>query len=101
MSVVVLVRIPVADVAKAVEALDGHAALLDEITEDAKALGAIHHRFAAGDGEMLVIDEWGDAGQFEGFFADNAKVGQVMAAAGVAGPPEVSIYSPVEAAGTF
>jgi hypothetical protein len=31
---------------------------LREIAEDAKGKGCVHHRFAVGDGYVLVIDEW-------------------------------------------
>lgn len=101
MSVVVIARFTVPDVNQAREAIAAHGALLDEITEEAKGMGALHHRFLAGDGEILVLDEWGEASQFESFFQGNAKVGQVTAAAGVTGPPEVSVFASMEAAGTF
>ncbi len=67
----------------------------------AKGLGAVHHRFLAGEGELIVVDEWVAPEQFEGFFAGNEKVAQIAASAGVAGPPEVSVFSPVASAGTF
>lgn len=101
MSVVVIVRFQVPDVAKAMEVLSSHAALLEEVTVDAKSKGAIHHRFLAGDGELVVVDEWGAAEQFQGFFAGNASVEQITIAAGVTGPAEVMVFSPVDAPGTF
>jgi len=101
MSVIVVGRFSVPDVAKAIESLTANAALLAEITEDAKRLGGLHHRFLAGDGEIIVEDEWGTAEQFESFFAGNAKVERITTAAGVQGPPAISVYSPVDAPGTF
>jgi hypothetical protein len=101
MSVIVVARFSVPDVAKAIESFTANAALLDEITEDAKRLGGLHHRFLAGDGEIIVEDEWGTAEQFESFFAGNAKVERITTAAGVQGPPAISVYSPVDAPGTF
>ena len=101
MSVIVVGHFPVADVGAAKRALASQAALLDEITEDARKLGARHHRFMEGDGEILVLDEWDSAEAFSGFFDGNAKVRRVTDAAGVQGPPRVEMFSPVETAGTF
>jgi len=42
----------------------------------------------------------GAADQFQNFLAGNAEVEKITAAAGVQGPPAVSMFSPVEAAGT-
>ena len=43
----------------------GHAALLEEITEDTKGAGILHHRFVVGAAELVVIDEWETAEQFQ------------------------------------
>jgi hypothetical protein len=99
MSVTVIARFPVADVAKAIEGLQANAALLEEITEDTKGAGILHHRFVAGDGEIVVIDEWETAEQFQGFFEGNPKVERVTSVIGVTGPPAVSVYNSFEAAG--
>jgi heme-degrading monooxygenase HmoA len=101
MSVVVIARFPVADVANAKQALASQAALLDEVSEDAKKLGCEHHRFVEGDGELVVIDEWQSAEGFQRFFEANPKVQQVTESAGVQGPPNIAIFRAVEAAGTF
>jgi hypothetical protein len=99
MSVTVIAHFPVADVEKAIAGLQSSAALLEEITEDTKASGLIHHTFVAGDGELVVIDEWDTAEHFQSFFENNAMVARVMESAGVTGPPAVAIYNEVEAAG--
>jgi hypothetical protein len=65
MSVTVIAQFPVADVAKAIEGLKANAALLEEITEDTKGAGILHHRFVAGAAELVVIDEWETAEQFQ------------------------------------
>ena len=78
MSVTVIAHFPVADVEKAIAGLQANAALLEEITEDTKAGGIIHHTFVAGDAELVVIDEWETAEQFQSFFEGNAKVAKVM-----------------------
>ncbi len=99
MSVTVIARFPVADVENAVAALQASAALLEEITEDTKGGGLIHHTFVSGEGELVVIDEWKTAEQFQSFFEGNAKVANVMELVGVTGPPTVAIYNEVEAPG--
>src|SRR5580704_1117489 len=99
MSVTVIAHFSVADVEKAKEGLQSNAALLEEITEDTKAGGLIHHTFVAGEGELVVIDEWNKAEQFQSFFEGNAKVAKVMESIGVTGPPAIAIYNEVDAAG--
>ena len=101
MSVIVVAHFPVTDVARARRALASNAALLDEITVDAKGLGALHHRFLEGDAELLVLDEWQSAEGFQSFFEGNSKVTRITDEAGVQGPPRVEVFRPVEAAGTF
>ena len=101
MSVTVIAHFPVADVAKAIEALQANAALLEEITEDTKGSGVIHHNFVAGDGELVVVDEWESAEQFQGFFEGNPKVERVMSLIEITGPPAVSVYNSFDAAGAL
>ncbi len=99
MSVTVIAHFPVADVEKAKAGLKSNAALLEEITEDTKAGGLIHHTFVAGKGELVVIDEWKTAEQFQTFFDGNAKVAKVMDSIGASGPPTIAVYDEVDAAG--
>jgi hypothetical protein len=96
MSVTVVAQFPVADVPKAIEGLRENAALLEEITEDTRGLGILHHTFVAGEGELVVIDEWEKAEQFQGFFEGNAKVEKVTEAIGVTGPPTISVYNSID-----
>lgn len=99
MSVTVIAHFPVADVETAIAGLQANAALLEEITEDTQASGLIHHTFVAGEGELVVIDEWTKAEQFQNFFDGNTKVAKVMESIGVTGPPTIAFYNEVEAAG--
>ncbi|WP_037176071.1 hypothetical protein [Rhodococcus sp. UNC363MFTsu5.1] len=101
MSVVVILHFDVADLSAAKQSLADNAALLEEISGEAKALGARHHRFAANSGGLVVVDEWDNAEGFRRFFDGNDKVAKVTAEAGVQGPPTVEVLEPVEAAGTF
>ena len=101
MSVIVVAHFAVADVARAKQSIASNAAVLEEVTEDAKSLGCLHHRFLEGDGELVVLDEWESAEAFQGFFASNTKIPRITQDAGVQGPPRVEFFSPVAAAGTF
>jgi hypothetical protein len=100
MSVIVTVQFPVADVAKAVEGLHANASFLEETTASTKDRGIISHRFVAGDGELMVIDEWPSEEQFRTFFAANPKIGEVMGSIGLSGEPTISVYESVDAPGT-
>jgi hypothetical protein len=102
MSVIVISHFAVPDVAKAVAAVEASSAVLEEITEASKSAGCLHHNIVAGDGEFLVIDEWGTTEQYEAFFAANgAKIAEVSGAAGVTRPPQVSTFASINAAGFF
>ncbi len=100
MSVVVTIHIPVSDVARAIQGLRDNAEFLEEITASTKDAGAIHHRFVSGDGELVAIDEWETAEQFQSFFEGNPKVAEVMASIGMTGAPEISVFQTIDAPGT-
>ncbi len=100
MSVVVTIHFPVADVAKAIDGLHANAAFLEEITASTMGAGLHHHRFLAGEGELVVIDEWDTAAQFQSFFDGNPKVVEVMSSIGMTGAPEISVFESIDAAGT-
>jgi len=91
MSVIVIARLK-ADPAKFEDLIARRGAELPAISQRGKAAGAIHHQFVAGDGEVLIIDEWDDAEHFGAFFGGQPEIAELMADGGVEGPPEVSIY---------
>src|SRR5690349_12309751 len=63
------------------------------IIEDGKRQGAIHHQFAEDtDGGALVIDEWPDEASFHRFFESQEDIKKVMAQAGVASEPMVTVH---------
>jgi hypothetical protein len=100
-SVVVTVQFPVADVAKAIEGLHANASFFEETTASTKGHGIISHRFVAGDGDLMVIDEWDTAEQFQSFFAANPTIGDVMGSIGLTGEPNIKIYQTIDAPGTI
>jgi len=61
------------------------------VAERAKAAGAAHHRWAFGDGRVVIIDEWPDAQSFQSFFDRETVIGELMQAGNVQGPPEFEI----------
>jgi quinol monooxygenase YgiN len=70
------------------------------ISQSGKDAGAIHHQFAVGDGEILVVDEWDTAEHFEEFFS-RPEIAEAMANGGAQGPPAISIYEAVDSADRF
>jgi len=89
MSVIMTMRAK-GDVAAFERYASEHGDQLLRITEEAKQRGLKHHLFAAGDGEIVVIDEWPTEEAFQEFFASQSEIPQVMAAAGVQGQPEIT-----------
>lgn len=91
MSVVITVKFQ-GDVARFRQALTDHAGDFAKMAEDARASsGGIHHRFAVGDGFVLVVDEWESVEHFQKFFA-NPDLQALIAASGAAPqPPEITV----------
>jgi quinol monooxygenase YgiN len=64
--------------------------------------GAIHHRFALGEGFVLVVDEWETLEQFEAFFGDpelQKFIGEI--GADMSSPPEMTVAEAVTSADEF
>ena len=100
MSVDVIMRVP-ADTEVFRNFVEANAELLNGISEDSKANGAIHHRFAVGDGYVMIIDEWETADAFMGWFMSNEAVEKVMRESGAQGEPEISIGEALESSSQF
>jgi heme-degrading monooxygenase HmoA len=71
------------------------------VSDYAKAHGALHHHFAMGDGQVMVIDEWENAESFQQFFSTQSKVTDLMREAGVEGEPEFAFYPIGDMPGQF
>jgi len=100
MSVVIIGKFQ-GDTAKFRQALVERAAEFEKIGQEGRAAGALHHRFAIGDGYVMVVDEWESVGQFEQFFGNpdlQAFVGSVGAGAA---PPELTIGEAVASPDQF
>jgi hypothetical protein len=70
--------------------------MLERVAADAKAMGALHHRFGAGDGKVLILDEWESAEAFHQFFSTQPDIPVLMQEAGVQGPPDVQVWQPMD-----
>jgi quinol monooxygenase YgiN len=99
MSVTVVARMKV-DPTKIESLFTSSKDVFEAVSEDAKKVGAIHHQFLAGDGEVVIVDEWNDAESFHAFFGD-PRIGGLMQEAGVAGPPEITIYRQMDSPDRF
>jgi len=75
--------------------------VLRSIADDARARGCKHHRFGIGDGFVLVVDEWGDAQQFQQFFEGNEQIADVMRQSGAQGEPEITFAEAIETPDQF
>ena len=74
---------------------------LNSIADDAKGRGAIHHRFSAGDGFVLVVDEWESPQAFQQFFEGNEDVESVIRDSGGQGEPEITVAEALETPDQF
>ena len=66
--------------------------VMRRIGEAGRAAGAVSHRFAGGDNEVLVVDEWPDEQSFHDFFNAQVQIADVMREGGAQGPPEIGVY---------
>jgi hypothetical protein len=89
------------DTGKFRQSLVDRAAEFEKYGAAGRAAGAIHHRFAVGDGFVVVIDEWESVEQFEQFFSNpelQAFIGEIGADPG---PPEMIIAEAVPSPDEF
>jgi hypothetical protein len=89
MSVLVIGKFP-GDTAVFKKVLTDRADELVGISEQARAVGAIHHTFGVGDGFVILVDEWESPQQFEQFFA-RPDIQALTGEMGASGPPEITI----------
>ncbi|MFI5897845.1 hypothetical protein ACIA5D_47960 [Actinoplanes sp. NPDC051513] len=71
---------------------NANAEMMNGIADAGRAAGASRHCFAAGDTEVLVIDEWPDEATFQTFFESQPDIPRIMQAAGAQGAPEITFY---------
>jgi hypothetical protein len=84
------------------EAVTENTDLVKSISERGRSKGAIHHMFMAGEGEVLVADEWDSAESFLAFFEETgAEIGSLMQQAGVLNEPQPVFWRPLDTADRF
>jgi heme-degrading monooxygenase HmoA len=100
MSVYMSLRVKV-DPARWEQVARENADKLKEVSERGKQAGAIHHTFAAGDGEVVVMDEWDSEESFQRFFQSDPDIPKLMEQAGVTEQPQVTFYRPMRLGDDF
>jgi hypothetical protein len=80
---------------------NANADMMLRIAEEGRAAGALHHAFAGGDGEILVIDEWPDAESFQRFFESQTEIPRLMQEGGAQGAPQISFYRKLDTPDEF
>jgi heme-degrading monooxygenase HmoA len=102
MAVSVLVTIRVdGDTDKFRSLMESEGDRVRSISEQGRAQGCLHHRFAIGDGFVVVIDEWETAEQFQGFFEGNEEIAAVMRDAGAQSAPQVTVMEAISTPDQF
>jgi hypothetical protein len=92
MSVIVILRIPgnPADLENYAAGPGGE--VMRQVAENGRAAGAIRHCFAAGENEIMVVDEWPDEDTFHGFFSSQTQIADIMREGGAQGPPQITVH---------
>jgi quinol monooxygenase YgiN len=95
MTVLVTIKVP-GDTQKFMEFVDTRREEMDQLTEESRRRGCLAHRFAVGDGYVLVVDEWESPEQFREFF-QLPQIAEVMPQMGAQGEPEITIAQAIDA----
>jgi quinol monooxygenase YgiN len=99
MSVLVVAKFP-ADTDTFRKGLADRAGEFAAMSEQARAAGAIHHRFGIGDGVVMVVDEWESPQAFEAFFSQ-PELQEFIGAIGAAGPPDITVTEAITSPDQF
>ncbi len=99
MSVLVVLKVP-GDTATFESFVASNKERVIEVSERAKAGGCLAHRFAVGDGHIIVVDEWETPEQFETFFSA-PDVQTMVGEMGARGEPEITFANPKGFPGEF
>ncbi|HEX6444004.1 MAG TPA: hypothetical protein VF053_02870 [Streptosporangiales bacterium] len=91
MSVLMTLRVP-GDAGKLEALASEKPEVVQQILARAREHGVQAHRFYGTDEELLIVDRWPDADSFQRFMAASPEVGELMAAAGVTGEPEITFW---------
>ena len=89
MSALIVMRVP-GDTSQFEAFMANNRELVEGLSDKAKAGGCLAHRFAVSDGQVVVVDEWETAGQFQTFIS-SPEIQQVMGQMGAQGEPEITV----------
>ncbi len=99
MSVLVIGKFQ-ADTATFRASLTDRAREYEKISAEARAAGALHHRFGVGDGYVVIMDEWETLEQFQQFFG-NPELQAFIGSVGGTGAPEMIVSEAVASTDQF
>ena len=88
------------DTAKFRASLTERAAEYEKWGAEARAAGAVHHRFGIGEGFVVVNDEWPSVEVFEKFFS-NPELQAFVGSIGAEGAPEMTVAQAVASPDQF
>ena len=89
MGVLVVMTVP-GDTAQFESFAAANKELIEELAEKAKTAGCTSHKFAVGEGQMIVADQWESAEQFQAFIG-SPEIQQVMGQMGATGAPQITV----------
>lgn len=89
MGVLVVMTVP-GDTAQFESFTSANKQRVEALSEKAKAAGCTAHKFAVGDGQVIVVDEWASADQFEAFIS-SPEIQEVMGQMGTTGEPQITV----------
>ena len=89
MGVLIVMTVP-ADTAQFESFVAGNEKLVEDLTEKAKAGGCTGHTFAVGEGQVIVVDQWETAEQFQAFIG-SPEIQQVLGQMGATGEPQITV----------
>lgn len=102
MGVMIMTKFPGGTASTFEIAAKEHADLLVKVSEQGRAMGAVHHCFVEEpDGSVLVIDEWDSEESYVNFFSNQADIPGIAAAAGVTGMPTHTAYRIIDTPDRF
>ena len=87
MSVLVVMKVP-GDTKMFESFMADNKDLVLELTQRSKDQGCLAHRFAVGDGHIVVVDEWDSAEHFQSFISA-PDLQEAMGRMGAQGEPEI------------
>jgi hypothetical protein len=90
-----------ADPAKVEKIMQANTERTERINEEAKTLGAIHHRFLGGDGMVMVLDEWDAPESFYKFFENNTEIPEIFQEIGLTSQPEIKVWRKLDSKDEF